>query len=230
MSWCERHELLMANNTAKKSKGLKNKNEAKAKPVKKPVKSAVKPVASSKKIPAKSVSKTKPVKPVEGKVTKKITVSDKPAATRPQPKPKSPIEEKVLQQLKDALIKMRDRLTGQISSQSDDSLKYVDDTSSEDRTDDFDREFALNLVSSEHDSVFEINNALRRIAEGTYGICDGCGCAIEKPRLHALPFARMCIRCQSEQEKGRTRFRPFGDTIAQGVEQTPEVTESEEVE
>lgn len=146
------------------------------------------------------------------------------------PARKSPVDAKVLVQLKDALIKMRDRLTGQITAQSDDSLKYVDDTSSEDRTDDFDREFALNLVSSEHDSVFEINNALRRIADGTYGFCDGCGCAIEKPRLHALPFARMCVRCQSEQEKGRTRFRPFGDTLAQGVEQAPEITEPEETE
>ena len=125
---------------------------------------------------------------------------------------------------------MRDRVTGQVTALSDDSLKYIDDASSEDRTDDFDREFALNLVSSEHDSIFEINNALRRIEEGIYGVCDSCSCQIEKPRLHALPFARMCIKCQSEQERGRSRFRPFGDTLAQGVEQTPEVSETEETE
>jgi RNA polymerase-binding transcription factor DksA len=167
-----------------------------------------------------SVAPSKPVAAVKASAPK----------TESRPVRKSPLDAKVLAQLKDVLIKMRDRLTGQISSQSDDSLKYVDDTSSEDRTDDFDKEFALNLVSSEHDSVFEINNALRRIAEGTYGYCDGCSCAIEKPRLQALPFARMCIRCQSEQEKGRSRFRPFGDTLAQGVEQTPEVSEPEESE
>jgi len=125
---------------------------------------------------------------------------------------------------------MRDRLTGQITALADDSLKYIDDASSEDRTDDFDREFALNLVSSEHDSVFEINNALRRIEEGVYGICDACSCPIEKPRLQALPFARMCIKCQSEQEKGRTRFRPFGESLAQGVEPLAEAVEAEETE
>jgi len=143
---------------------------------------------------------------------------------------KSNIDKKSLENLKEALIKMRDRLTGQITALSDDSLKYIDDASSEDRTDDFDREFALNLVSSEHDAIFEINGALRRIEEGHYGLCDGCGCPMEKSRLQALPFARMCVKCQSEQEKGRTRFRPFGDTLAQGVEQTPEVVETEEAE
>lgn len=194
---------------------------AAGKSVSKAKKTSVKPVAKSVKPVAKSV------KPVAGKPVGKVEPAKKVASV---PVRKSPVEAKVLLQLKDALIKMRDRLTGQITAQSDDSLKYVDDTSSEDRTDDFDREFALNLVSSEHDSVFEINNALRRIAEGTYGFCDGCSCAIEKPRLHALPFARMCVRCQSEQEKGRSRFRPFGDTLAQGVEQTPEVVETEESE
>ncbi len=217
----------MVKKTAKTEK-VKKSVAAKVVPVKKAVKTVVKPASAS----TKPVSKVKtanpvlkktiaPVKnpPVKGIVAKPVVVERK-----------SPVDAKALAQLKDALIKMRDRLTGQISSQSVDSLKYVDDTSSEDRTDDFDKEFALNLVSSEHDSVFEIDNALRRITEGSYGFCDGCGCAIEKPRLHALPFARMCIRCQSEQEKGRTRFRPFGDTLAQGVEQTPDVSEPEETE
>ena len=186
--------------------------------VKKPVVTKVK--APAKKIvPAKKpVAKAKVIKPVS-----KVLPKSKPAL-------KSKDDKKSLDTLKEILIKMRDRLTGQVTALSDDSLKYIDDASSEDRTDDFDREFALNLVSSEHDSIFEINNALRRIEEGIYGVCDSCSCQIEKPRLHALPFARMCIKCQSEQERGRSRFRPFGDTLAQGVEQTPEVSETEETE
>lgn len=215
----------MAKNTVNKSKAQKKSVSAKGKTGVKAVKLAAKPAAVSRKPVAQKSSKAKPAasKPVK-------SVKGVGSQIASLPVRKSPLDPKLLAQLKDALIKMRDRLTGQITAQSDDSLKYVDDTSSEDRTDDFDREFALNLVSSEHDSVFEINNALRRIADGSYGYCDGCGCAIEKPRLHALPFARMCIKCQSEQEKGRTRFRPFGDTLAQGVEQAPEVTETEEAE
>ncbi len=187
--------------------------------VKKPVVHSVKkPVAH----PVKSAVKAKGKPSVRGGTVKTVV--------KPKPQVKSQVDKKSLAILRDALIKMRDRLTGQITALSDDSLKYIDDASSEDRTDDFDREFALNLVSSEHDAVFEIDNALRRIEEGIYGVCDACSCQIERPRLHALPFARMCVRCQSDQEKGRTRFRPFGDTIAQGVEQTTEVAEAEETE
>ncbi|MEI6788827.1 MAG: TraR/DksA C4-type zinc finger protein [bacterium] len=202
-----------------------------AKKVKDPVKKAVsvskkpaKPVAKpAVKLAAKSVAKpvAKPAaKPVAKPVVKMIV----------KPKVKSKVDKKSLIFLKNVLIKTRDRLTGQISALSDDSLKYIDDASSEDRTDDFDREFALNLASSEHDAIFEIDNALRRIEEGIYGVCDSCSCQIEKPRLHALPFCRMCIKCQSEQEKGRSRFRPFGETLAQGVEPTVETAETEEGE
>jgi RNA polymerase-binding transcription factor DksA len=212
---------------AKKQVAAKAKVPAKTVKGKAPVKKTVH-VAS--KTPVKPVVKvSKPVAKPVAKVVSKIVA--KPIARMVvKPKVKSQVDKKSLKFLKDVLIKMRDRLTGQISALSNDSLKYIDDASSEDRTDDFDREFALNLVSSEHDSVFEIEGALRRIEEGVYGVCDSCSCQIEKPRLHALPFCRMCIKCQSEQEKGRSRFRPFGETLAQGVEPTAEVVETEEAE
>lgn len=198
--------------TAKKSVAVKVVKTAKAKPS---VKSAVKP----------AVRRTKAVKAVT-----KTVVAVK--AQQPVKKgKKSHFNRKHLATIQDILIKMRDRLTGQISALSDDTLKYVDDSSSEDRTDDFDREFALNLVSSEQDSVFEIDSALRRIKEGVYGSCDTCGCLIEKARLQALPFARACVKCQSASEKGRVRFRPFGEALEQGVEQeAPEIVEPEENE
>jgi RNA polymerase-binding protein DksA len=186
----------------------------------KPAKTAKKPVgAVAKKAHAPAAAPKAPVK-----------AAARPLAAKPPVKGKSPFDGKSLEHIRDILVKMRERLTGQINTLSDDSLKYKDDGSSEDRTDDFDREFALNLVSSEHDALFEIDTALRRMSEGTYGLCDACGCAIEKARLHALPFARMCVRCQSDQEKGHVRFRPFGDTLTQGVEQTPEAVEAEETE
>ena len=128
------------------------------------------------------------------------------------------------------LIKMREQINRRIHAVANDSLKNVDDTPSEDRTDDFDREFALNLVSSEHDVLFEIDDALRRIQMKTYGQCDGCGKRVENIRLRALPFARMCVKCQSESERGRSRFRPFGETLAQGTEAAAEPGEVEETE
>ena len=191
-------------------------------------KSAVVVPMTSKRKPDKPAAKKAPV---SEKVAAKAVAPAKPAPVKPaKPTAKCTLDQKTLQQVKDTLIKTRERLSGQMLALADDSLKYIDDTSSEDRTDDFDREFALNLVSSEHDAVFEIDNALRRMAEGNYGICDMCGCALEKARLMALPFARMCIKCQSESERGRTRFRPFGESLAQGVEPTPEPSEAEETE
>lgn len=211
----------MANKQVKKTVSGKPR----AVPAGKPRSVAVRPVAkkSAPKVATKIKRVTKPVA--------KAVIPAVPADAAPvKAKGKCPFDAKTLKQVRDMLIRMRERLTGQISTLADDSLKYKDDGSSEDRTDDFDREFALNLVSSEHDAIFEIDGALRRIEEGFYGRCDACGCAIEKARLQALPFARMCVRCQSDAEKGSTRFRPLGDTLAQGVEQTPEVVETEEAE
>lgn len=155
---------------------------------------------------------------------------DKSAGKVVKAKSNRVLDAKTLQMIKDTLVKTRDRLTGQITALANDSLKYIDDTSSEDRTDDFDREFALNLVSSEHDAVFEIDSALRRINDRTYGICEVCGCALEKARLMALPFARCCVKCQSDTERGRSRYRPFGESLSQNVESAQEPSEAEETE
>lgn len=80
-------------------------------------------------------------------------------------------------------------------------------------TDNFDRELALSLASSRQDSLYDIEDALRRIDEGTYGACEACGCPIERPRLRALPFAKKCMTCQNAAERGRTKYRPFGGTL-----------------
>lgn len=128
------------------------------------------------------------------------------------------------------LLRLRDKITGQISFLANDSLKNVDDTPADDRTDDFDREFALNLVSSEHDTLYEVGEALRRIDSGAYGQCDECAKPIERQRIKALPFARLCLKCQSTVEHGRVHFRPFGETIDQENDLTAEVEEPEDGE
>lgn len=127
--------------------------------------------------------------------------------------------------LKKELQLLRDRVMGEIEFLTDDSLnKSMKDTAgdmtmhgmhmADHGTDNFDREFALNLVSAEHDVLYEIDDALRRIDDATYGICEGCGCQVEKARLEALPFARLCIHCKSEKEKGAVKYRPLGPTLS----------------
>ena len=63
--------------------------------------------------------------------------------------------------------------------------------------------FALERAGNDQDRIFTIDEAIRAITEGAYGACESCGNLIEKPRLHALPFAKNCIKCQSEMERGR---------------------------
>jgi RNA polymerase-binding transcription factor DksA len=72
-------------------------------------------------------------------------------------------------------------------------------------SDNFDREFALSLVSSEQEALYEVEEALKRIELGTYGRCESCDKSINRERLAAVPFARMCVRCQSEFEKANKR-------------------------
>lgn len=72
-------------------------------------------------------------------------------------------------------------------------------------SDAYDRDLALSLLSQEKDSLYEIDEALKRIETGTYGICEMSGKPILHARLEALPFARYTVECQAEIEK-KNRF------------------------
>ena len=97
-------------------------------------------------------------------------------------------------------------------------------------SDAYDRDFALSLLSSEQDSLNEIEEALRRIESDSYGICEMCNKPIPHVRLEAIPFTRYTVDCQSSLEKQNkmTRVRQsvtslFGLTDEEGNE-----TEEEE--
>ena len=70
-------------------------------------------------------------------------------------------------------------------------------------TDTFERETELTIASAGSDTIKEIEEALGRIEDGTYGKCEVCGNDISQSRLLAVPHARLCIRCKSAQERNR---------------------------
>ena len=68
-------------------------------------------------------------------------------------------------------------------------------------SDAYDRDFALNLLSQEQDALYEIDEALKRIELGTYGVCEMSSKPINHERLEAIPFARFTVECQSQIER-----------------------------
>lgn len=69
-------------------------------------------------------------------------------------------------------------------------------------TDDFDRTISLQVTSREYDILKQIDRALEKIEENTYGICDITGDDIPLPRLEAVPYATMTVKAQEQIEKG----------------------------
>ena len=206
--------------TAKKRKASAGKKKApkasKAKPTKKSGagKSKTAPAAKPKR---SSKSKTAPAakprrsskSPTAPKTARKPAPARKKTA-RPSRKGKSSakISAADRRKFRGLLLGHRARIGDQISSLKQGSLRRDDWVNSEeDGTDAFDRQFALGLVSAEHEVVFEIDLALRKLEEKTYGICESCSCSIERPRLEALPFVRYCVQCQLAREKAGGRAR-----------------------
>jgi DnaK suppressor protein len=70
----------------------------------------------------------------------------------------------------------------------------------------FDQELTLSLLGSERTALDQIEAAIERIEDGSYGRCETCDAQIPKARLEALPYAAQCVRCASEQEGSLTTF------------------------
>jgi len=68
-------------------------------------------------------------------------------------------------------------------------------------TDTYDREFSLGLASTDREALYELDDALKRIDDGTFGLCEVCKSLISKSRLKAIPNARLCVKCQEKKEK-----------------------------
>ena len=196
----------------KKKTAKKAVKKAPAKKVikKAPVKKAVVKKAPVKKEPAK---KTVAVKAPVKKIIP-VHVS-KPVVHAPAGPAAKKLVAKEVREFKDLLMSLRERVSGEYLTLSRDNLEanQRDPSLSDQGTDTFDREMELNMMGSEQEVLFEIDAALRRIEKGTYGICELTGQPINIERLQALPYVRYTVRAQSELEKGRAHYRPFGSTM-----------------
>ncbi len=122
------------------------------------------------------------------------------------------MEKKDLEKYKKILEDARRKIAGDIRHLEGDSLNLNQKDASGDlsgysfhmadmATDNFDREFTLGLASSEQQILNMISNALRKIDDGGYGVCEDCQKPIPQKRLAAVPYTRLCIKCQEIEEK-----------------------------
>jgi RNA polymerase-binding transcription factor DksA len=114
------------------------------------------------------------------------------------------------------LVELRGHVRDELNLHTSDTLKHSSRDDSGDLssygshqadagTDTFDRDFALSLVSNEQEALNEIEEAILRIKNGTYGVCEVTGKAIPAARLTAVPFARFSVDGQAEYEKNMRR-------------------------
>jgi len=137
-----------------------------------------------------------------------------------------------LKKQKERLLALRDGMLDSMAGVAKDNLRSRAEGSeasafgmhqADAGSDAYDRDFALSLLSQEQDALYEIEEALKRIEAGTYGVCEMSGKQIPHASLEAIPFARFTVECQSQIEKQRkaTRIRQpvtslFGLTDEEG--------------
>ena len=125
---------------------------------------------------------------------------------------KKKFNKKELAEFKKIILNIKEKMVDEIKHLSEDTLKKSQKDASGDisgysyhmadvATDTYDREFSVGLASDDRQLLYEISDALKKIEDGTYGVCEGCKSLIAKNRLKAVPYARMCVKCQEKKEK-----------------------------
>ncbi|HYO07378.1 MAG TPA: TraR/DksA C4-type zinc finger protein, partial [Tepidisphaeraceae bacterium] len=141
-----------------------------------------------------------------------LPVTPVPTNGKPR-KNQAGITSKELEHFRDLLLQKRRELVGDMSQMEREALRTGGGSNlsnlplhmADMGTDNYEQEFTLNLVEKERVLLREINNALAKIQDGTYGICEGTGKPITKVRLEAQPWARFSIEYARQREKGFLR-------------------------
>ena len=117
-----------------------------------------------------------------------------------------------LKEYKVRLLALRARLRGDVNQLADAALRKSRSEANGDLssmpihmadigTDSYEQEFTLSLMENDEDVLKQIEIALERIEENSYGQCEECEAKIPKARLNAIPYAALCVKCASHQER-----------------------------
>src|SRR5271154_6897615 len=129
-------------------------------------------------------------------------------------KPDTADRKKFLAKAREQLLETKNKLLGEIDSElraeregNKDEGMDTYDLASEER----DREINFILSDRERVKIKQVDDALGRMDEGNYGVCESCGLEIAEARLELMPFTRLCRDCQQDQEREARTQRRFDD-------------------
>ena len=145
----------------------------------------------------KRIQKNQPVAVLEPSAAKRLKIKNMPKS--------------VLKKYRELLLKEREKAGGGLSYIAETTLNKSQRDASGDlsgysyhmadmASDDYEREFSLGRATDEQKVLYLIDEAMKRVEDGTYGSCLQCGKAISKSRLAALPYSELCIECQKANE------------------------------
>jgi len=143
------------------------------------------------------------------KARKKIV---KAKASKKASSPKNKLGSKDLQVFRKALLKLKEDIGDQMQHLYDNTLKKSQKDAAGDisgyslhmadvATDTYDREFSLGLATNDRELLYEIEDALKRVEDKTFGFCEQCHKPIAKSRLKVIPYTRTCLKCKESSER-----------------------------
>lgn len=157
-------------------------------------------------MPVKKTAKQEVNKTVANTVKKPVEKVAAPVAKKGRIDPKFEVYRKLL-------LGIKEKTSGDLRNLSDDNKGGGNDGGgdisghalhmADVATDMYDREFTLGLAANERELLYEVDEALIRIQEGTFGICTSCKKPIPPTRLKAIPHAKLCLKCQEKSETRR---------------------------
>jgi DnaK suppressor protein len=219
---------------------------SKSKPAKANVKKAktpaLKKTSPAVKTKAVHAPAPKPVKAPEKKLTPPVAHPHEPPTVNKHPSKPHPPTEKMslskdfIERQRLHLLELRDHILDQMQGVAQDNLRSRPEGSeasafgehqADAGSDAYEKDFALSLLSQEQDALYEIEEALKRIEGGIYGVCEMSGKPIPAARLEAVPFARCTVECQQQLER-ENRGRRRWDTAPQFMDTADNFSEDED--
>jgi RNA polymerase-binding protein DksA len=210
----QKKPAVVAKKPVKAEKPAKVATKTTAAPAKPPAAPTPRPERLEKTDKSAPPAKVRREAPLAERAAANVGVPVAPVPTDGKPrKNQAGLSSKELEHYRELLLSKRRELVGDMSSMEREALRTGGGSNlsnlpihmADMGTDNYEQEFTLGLVEKDRTLLREINRALGKIQDGTYGLCEATGKAIGKPRLEAQPWARHSIEYARKVEKNKGR-------------------------